>query len=83
MLGETDPRDTPLWLKFAAGSMSGAVGSIIGNPFDTLKVRMQAWEGESKSIFWHSKLIRSTIGIEGFYRGLQATIIRAMILNAC
>jgi hypothetical protein len=47
MLGETDPKHTPLWMKFAAGSLSGAVGSVIGNPFDTLKVRMQAWEGQS------------------------------------
>lgn len=46
LLGETDPRNTPLWMKFAAGSMSGAVGSVVGNPFDMLKVRMQAWEGQ-------------------------------------
>jgi solute carrier family 25 protein 14/30 len=44
MLGETDPKNTPLWLKFAAGSMAGAVGSVAGNPADMLKVRMQAWE---------------------------------------
>jgi len=47
MLGETDPKHTPLWLKFAAGSLSGGVGSVIGNPFDMLKVRMQAWEGSN------------------------------------
>lgn len=40
MLGGTDPKNTPLWIKFCAGSMSGAVGSVIGNPADTLKVRM-------------------------------------------
>ena len=43
-LGATDPAHTPLWIKFAAGSASGMVGSIIGNPADVLKVRMQAWE---------------------------------------
>jgi hypothetical protein len=45
MLGETDPKNTPLWLKFAAGSMSGAIGSFVGNPADVLKIRMQAIEG--------------------------------------
>lgn len=45
LLGETDPKNTPLWMKFMAGSMSGFVGSVVGNPTDLLKVRMQAWEG--------------------------------------
>ncbi len=45
LLGETDPKNTPLWMKFVAGSMSGFVGSVVGNPTDLLKVRMQAWEG--------------------------------------
>ena len=40
MLGGTDPSHTSLWIKFLAGSMSGMVGSIIGNPTDILKVRM-------------------------------------------
>lgn len=42
-LGGTDPSNTPLWIKFTAGSLSGLVGSIVGNPADMLKVRMQAW----------------------------------------
>ena len=45
VLGETDPKTTPLWMKFAAGSMAGAVGSLFGNPFDLMKIRMQAVEG--------------------------------------
>ncbi len=40
LLGETDPKHTPLWMKFTAGSMSGFVGSVVGNPTDLLKVRM-------------------------------------------
>jgi solute carrier family 25 (mitochondrial carrier), member 14/30 len=45
ILGETDPQNTPLWIKFMAGSLSGFVGSVVGNPTDLLKIRMQAWEG--------------------------------------
>jgi hypothetical protein len=56
-LGGTDPKNTPLWIKFLAGSCSGMVGSIVGNPGDMLKVRMQAWEGESRSLMWHGKTV--------------------------
>lgn len=84
MLGETDPKNTPLWMKFAAGSLSGAVGSFFGNPADLLKIRMQAYESKpAKSIVWHSKAIYGSFGISGFYKGLQAAVFRAMILNAC
>ena len=31
---------------FAAGSLAGALGSIVGNPFDVLKTRMMTAEGE-------------------------------------
>ncbi len=47
MLGETDPKNTPIWIKFTAGSLAGFVGSVVGNPTDMLKVRMQAWEWKS------------------------------------
>ena len=33
-------------LKFSAGSAAGAIGSIVGNPFDVLKTRMMAAEGK-------------------------------------
>ena len=62
MLGETDPKNTPLWMKFMAGSMSGFVGSVVGNPTDLLKVRMQAWEGQPKSLIWHSKSVHENFG---------------------
>ena len=45
LLGETDLKYIPLWMKFVAGSFSGFVGFVVGNPADLLKVRMQAWEG--------------------------------------
>merc|ERR1719191_2306596 len=41
MLGATDPAHTALHLKVAAGATTGAAGSILANPFDLIKVRMQ------------------------------------------
>ena len=37
--GDTPPNQVPSWKKFAAGAMSGCIGSIAGNPLDILKVR--------------------------------------------
>lgn len=34
--------DSHFLLKFSAGSLAGAIGSIAGNPFDVLKTRMMA-----------------------------------------
>ena len=42
MLGATDNKNTPFYLKFLAGGMSGFIGSALANPTDLLKVRMQA-----------------------------------------
>lgn len=69
-------------MKFTAGSLAGALGSIVGNPFDVLKTRMMATEGT------YSPSIRNTAldlyklqGIKAFYRGIEANIMRAMVLN--
>ena len=31
--------DAPFYMKFLAGAITGGVGSVVGNPFDVLKVR--------------------------------------------
>ncbi len=36
-----------------AGSISGGIGSIAGNPFDVLKTRMMATEGQGNASFSH------------------------------
>ena len=30
--------DAPFYMKFLAGAITGGVGSVVGNPFDVLKV---------------------------------------------
>lgn len=69
--------------KFIAGALAGALGSIAGNPFDVLKTRMMAYEGsDSPSLGYFAKDVMSNQGFGGFYKGIQANIMRAMILNA-
>lgn len=74
--------DSNFVLKFAAGSLAGAIGSIAGNPFDVLKTRMMASEGKEPPALGKAaaELYRAQ-GIGGFYRGLEANVMRAMVLN--
>lgn len=68
------------FLKFSAASLAGGLGSLVGNPFDVLKTSLMANEGEASIIKTGSALIKNQ-GIGGLYRGLQANIMRAMVLN--
>ena len=38
--GNTPADKAPAWKKFAAGAISGAIGSTAGNPMDILKVKL-------------------------------------------
>lgn len=74
--------DSHFFWKFTAGSLAGALGSIVGNPFDVLKTRMMASEGkEPPAIGKAASDLMKQQGIGGFYRGIEANVMRAMVLN--
>jgi len=69
-------------MKFTAGSLAGALGSLVGNPFDVLKTRMMATEGiQTPGIRITAHDLYKSQGIKVFYRGIEANILRAMVLN--
>lgn len=69
--------------KFLAGALAGGIGSVAGNPFDVLKTRMMAYEGaEARGLGYFAGEVMKAQGIAGFYKGIEANIARAMILNA-
>jgi len=69
--------------KFLAGALAGGIGSVAGNPFDVLKTRMMASEGaESLGLGHFASDIMKNQGMAGFYKGIEANVARAMILNA-
>lgn len=74
--------DSHFVMKFTAGSLAGALGSVVGNPFDVLKTRMMAAEGKTPPPFSAcvSDIMKGQ-GIAGFYRGIEANVMRAMVLN--
>ena len=74
--------DSHFVMKFAAGSGAGAIGSIVGNPFDVLKTRMMSAEGkEPPALAKAASDLYKAQGIAGFYRGLGANVMRACVLN--
>eukprot|EP01034_Spumella_vulgaris_P044383 gene44383-55194_t len=69
-------------LKFTRGSLARAIGSTAGNPFDVLKTRMMATEGlKTPALMDSARELYKAQGMGGFYRGLQANVARAMVLN--
>jgi solute carrier family 25 protein 14/30 len=77
-----DKPNASIWSKFAAGALSGGLGCFAGNPFDVLKTRMMADEGKGRGIGSFGSEVYKTQGFAGFYKGLQANIARACVLNA-
>lgn len=73
-------KDAHFLKKFAAGCAAGAIGSLVGNPFDVLKTRMMASTGETGFMQEATALLKQQ-GVAGFYRGIDANISRAMVLN--
>lgn len=74
--------DSAFVMKFLAGSLAGALGSCVGNPFDVMKTRMMTAEGkETPSMAEASATLYKQQGVAGFYRGLEANVMRAMVLN--
>lgn len=80
--GANDPATTTFFKKFAAGSAAGALGSLVGNPFDVLKTKMMTQAGKGvPSITQTAQELMKSQGIAGFYRGIDSNIARAMVLN--
>ena len=73
--------DAPFILKFAAGALSGSTGSMIGNPFDVMKTMMMANSKEKIPIQKLAGQLMKDQGIGGFYRGIEANVARACVLN--
>ena len=84
LYGATDPANTPLWKKIAAGGTSGMIGSAIANPTDVVKIRLQGSKvGKRYPSTFHAFLyIYQSEGVRGLWRGVGPTVIRAMILTA-
>lgn len=80
-MGANKP-ESPFYLKFAAGAITGGVGSVVGNPFDVMKTLAQANKGSAIPMTELVGGMYRDQGMAGFYRGVGANIARACVLNA-
>ncbi|KAK3828145.1 MAG: mitochondrial substrate carrier family protein [Benniella sp.] len=78
--------ETTTAVKLASGLTSGMIGSVIANPTDLIKVRLQAYWPSGKpryaSIADACRSIYVEEGIPGLYRGVVPTAARAMVVTA-
>jgi len=87
-LGATDPKHTPFYLKILSGAITGATGSIIANPLDLVKVRMQVGSGHAGRPPYASvgsalvQISREGGGVRSLWRGSGPTVQRAALLTA-
>jgi Mitochondrial carrier protein len=80
--GAHDEQSATFIKKFSAGSAAGALGSLAGNPFDVLKTKMMTAGGRvAPSMSTTAAELFKNQGINGFYRGIDSNIARAMVLN--
>lgn len=91
VLGDSDPKKAPLYKRILAGALSGSLGQLVANPFDVVKVRLQA-DGRLKALGQNPRYsgtlnallrIPKEEGIGGFYKGLGPSIGRAAVINGC
>jgi hypothetical protein len=68
-------------MKFTAGSLAGGIGSLVGNPFDVVKTRMMTFEGKESKTFFSTFMEIYKSGKNNLYKGLQANLMRACVLN--
>ncbi|CAJ1341855.1 unnamed protein product [Effrenium voratum] len=76
-------KTSPLVIKVIAGATTGAVGALLANPFDLLKVRMQGSDALSRvSVTAALRSIYQQAGLVGLWRGAGPTVQRAALLTA-
>ena len=69
---------------FIAGSVGGILGTIVGYPFDTIKVRIQTMQrtnNKNNIINCIKKTFRNE-NIGGFYKGLLSPLLTVSLVNA-
>jgi hypothetical protein len=92
VIGEgVDAKTAPLWQRMLAGALSGSLGQVVANPFDVVKVRLQA-DGRLKSL-GQAPRYRGTLqaltaigreeGARGYLRGMGPSVGRAAVINGC
>lgn len=68
------------WCDFMAGWIGGCAGLLVGHPFDTLKVRQQAFQNSSLSQITKECIKKE--GVKGLFKGMFYPMLSAGALNS-
>ncbi|XP_043787419.1 mitochondrial basic amino acids transporter-like isoform X3 [Apis laboriosa] len=72
-------------LDFFAGCLGGCAGTLVGHPFDTIKVHLQTQDHRNPKYKGNWDCLRKIIAnesIAGVYRGMSSPIIGVSLINA-
>jgi len=67
---------------FLAGSIAGMIGNLVGQPWDTVKVRMQSSAAHKGGAWSHAKHLVATQGVRALYRGTVPPLLASAPTNA-
>ncbi|KAF0732380.1 hypothetical protein Ae201684P_014688 [Aphanomyces euteiches] len=67
---------------FAAGCVGGSMGIFVGQPFDTIKVRLQTHGAHYKGPLQCAQYTWQREGVRGFFKGLASPLIGSVPVNA-
>jgi Mitochondrial carrier protein len=71
-----------LFERALCGAGSGALASVIANPTDLIKIRLQTSGGSDASVLSEVRAVYAEAGVAGFWRGVAPTAARATVLAA-
>ena len=81
-----DTDEVSLLEKFIAGGLGGAIGIMIGNPFDVYKIRLindvDLKKPKYNGLLDVMKKSWVKEGIKGLWKGINVNIMRSFLLNA-
>lgn len=72
-------------LDFFAGCLGGCAGTLVGHPFDTIKVHLQTQDHRNPKYKGNWDCLRKIVATEsitGLYRGMSSPIIGVSLINA-
>ncbi|KAH8311598.1 hypothetical protein KR044_007137 [Drosophila immigrans] len=76
--------DKPTFISYSlAGGVAGMIEAVVQNPFETIKITLQANRRKKLDTLTVAKTIYKTggFGSQGFYKGLSATVSRNFVFH--